>query len=121
MHDIYPFVLQRQAGEELWGRFWVENPDRRVAWSHVRVAVRSPIHIEFAVYDYRGLIAEISHSYSDTTLYPFVNEEQLRVAGRVLAERERLAAARELEAKLAAIHLELFGEPPQCESTDSND
>jgi hypothetical protein len=127
MHDIYPFILSRGNSEALWIRFCVENPTRAISWYEVDAIVQSPIHVEFAVYDSgfqdkfgtsRGdLVAEIGHNYSDTTLYPLINEQQLRIAGQVLAERERLAAARELEQKIAAVHLELFGELP-CASTD---
>jgi hypothetical protein len=122
MHDIYPFTLPVEISERLWSRFWLENPDRRVSWYRVHAVVKSPIHIEFAVYgsSYGDLRAEISHSYSDTILYPFIAAEQRRVAERVLAERERLAAALELERKLAAVHQELFGEPLQPTNEETN-
>lgn len=138
MHDIYPFILPQRAGEDLWRQYVMANyaelngkyGERRFtglgqdgyetifSWYEVDVVVQSPIHVEFAVYGRpniganRGpLKCEISHSYDDTTLYPFINAEQRRVASHVLAERERLAAARLLEEKLNAVHQELFGEP----------
>jgi hypothetical protein len=135
--SIFPFTLDSRASKSLFSAYSMANRHdlnenygswsltgrgHEKLWSYYEVSVQvlSDTEVEFttygmydSVYGGRGEPQEvIRHTYTGGELVKSVAQRKLAIASDVHHQRSVEELRRQTDAAIAAIHQELFGEPP---------